>query len=205
MLLLLMTCGSEGGKELLVAIRNQPASGDTTTTTTRTTFLPLRQSSSSSQLYLLHHIFLILIPCSVSALLVGRSSVVTFVLAIFIDTGFHNQNHPLTHPPLITSYSLLCMLPRALFLHSTFTPRWWWSSSPSSSSSHRRRVVSVLLAVVCIPEQSRELNKWLVFVAHFHFSHPPPSPYDADDGKVLFPLHCHTSSHVLSSVHTHSL
>lgn len=134
---------------------------------------------------------------------VGRSSVVTFVLAIFND----NQNHPLTHPPLITSYSHLCMLPRALFLHSTFTPRWWWSSSPSSSSSssHRRRVVSVLLAVVCIPEQSRELNKLLVFVAHFHFSHPPPSPYDADDGKVLFPLHCHTSSHVLSSVHTHSL
>lgn len=124
MLLLLMTCGSEGGKELLVAIRNQPASGDTTTTTTRTTFLPLRQSSSSSQLYLLHHIFLILIPCSVSALLVGRSVVGGDFCACHIHRHWLPQSESSTHPPtphhlVLTSVHVAsCSFP-TLNIHST--------------------------------------------------------------------------------------
>lgn len=124
MLLLLMTCGSEGGKELLVAIRNQPASGDTTTTTTRTTFLPLRQSSSSSQLYLLHHIFLILIPPVQRVSTVGRSVVGGDFCACHIHRHWLPQSESSTHPPtphhlVLTSVHVAsCSFP-TLNIHST--------------------------------------------------------------------------------------
>lgn len=97
--------------------------------------------------------------------------------------------HP--HHLIATACASTATAPRALFLHSTFV-------------AFTLVVVVGRRVVLAKAELNSELNKWLFFVAHFHSRPPtlPPPVHTLTLRKVLFPLHCHTSSHVLSSVYT---